>query len=147
MFLLLLIVYEFSLLADNQTSQRYYCGLSVTIAMKLTTILLQHCINALEACKTTPTQSDSKDPLTDLDRLCINDSQGSEVIPPSSDEPSGSHDSPTVSMVTANYSATVLLCVDKLSVLLPSVRVWFQWVWHQKDFWREWISQVDKSEM
>ena len=144
---MVMTVYEFSVFADNQTSQHYYCGLSVTMVMKLTTIILQHCMNALEACETTPTQPDSKDPLTDFDRLCINDSQGSKVSPPSSDEPSKSHDSPTVSMVTSDYSATVLLCVDKLSVLLPSVRVWFQWMWQQRDLWREWISQVDKSEM
>ena len=130
--------------ADNPTNQHYYCGLSVTIALKLTTILLQHCINALEACKTTPTQFDSKGL---SDRVCITETPGSKVNSSSPDQPPESCDPPIDSMVTSNYSATALLCVDKLSILLPSVRVWLQWVWHQREFWKDWMSEVNKSDM
>ena len=124
--------------ADNVLSQHFYCGRAMSLSLQLTTILLQHCVNTLQACPIMPSldnisRSDSSPPLEPSAGVKIN--------------PLKSCDQPAELKVVSEYPKDLMVCLDVFSVLLPAVRVWLQWLLRQKGLWTQWLEHLDKSAM
>ena len=47
----------------------------------------------------------------------------------------------------ADFSPALLQVLDVLSLLLPTVRVWFDWLVLQKELWLQFVSAIPKSHL
>ena len=130
---------------DNMLSQQFYCGHALSLSLQLTTTLLQHCVNTLQACPI----------MSSLDNISVSGSS----LPPepsaganidslkSCDQPQKSRDQPEDSNVVSEFPKDLMVCLDVFSVLLPAVRVWLQWLLRQKALWTQWVEHFNKSAM
>lgn len=164
---------------DNATSQQFYCGLAVSVALQTATTLLQHCVASLQqACSNMPFTTIQATSLEQLHALGVNEStvKSTETVEPSAPSTGPDVDLQKTSDISVGYSQIssnvresdipaesltvqmksdgsnftgehLLACVDVLSITLPSVRVWLQWMARQRTLWGGWVGQVDKQVM
>ena len=81
-----------------------------------------------------------------LDKLSLLDSVGSVVMPTDDSAfkiPPNTCISAEIDL--SEYPPYTLSSLDTLSRLLPAVRVWFQWMYCQRELLTEWESGVDDS--
>ena len=159
----------FFFFAVDELSARRYIGLAFSLALQLNTTLLDSCTKITElvpACgsprqlhskeqDSSSDQSNSSVLLEPVANFSRKDSGGDrcqdEASPeqrPNSEEqdsPVSVDKSPSHELDLANGSPELLCAVDLLSIILPSVRVWLDWMKMHRVLWMGCVSLNNES--
>ncbi len=144
-------------LLDNVPSQQFYGGLAVSLSLLLATAQLQHCCNIVQTYSSlshTQLSPNSSPPTSAFPEMHDRQTHSSPNFSSSPDALGELKESVADSsgvmlkkLCLSECSEEVLVCLDGLSISLPAVRVWLQWLVHQRELWEQWLGLVDKSAM
>lgn len=117
---------------DNVSTQQFYGARSLGLSLQLATSQIQHCYDTLQ---TSPAPNHTHSEHTSLSAL------GEAEVEAVTDVPAG------VSLERLRLYDCSEETMNALSVPLPAVRVWLQWMVYQRELWRQWSDLLDNSVM
>ena len=125
---------------DSEAGKKIYCGMAFCLALELCTAVFNRCLGQLELIEGSssstaqaPLVEGSQQTRNNLIQECANTGQGSLTSPQSFDSLPSHPDAPCL---TPTLGST--------AVLLPAVKLWFDWLACQQDFWTSFLPVVDK---
>ena len=147
---------------DTESGQSYYCNLAFSVATQLTVELVERCRVLLETLHTSVGASDhgagvgeggegggEKGGRGDSSFGVSGGALRDDAISSSTSD-RGSEVATEVDILTfdlASLSEEQLSVLEEVSVLLPAVRVWVEWIARQEDLWLPLLSPQSKTHL
>lgn len=117
--------------SDNEAGKKLYCGMAFSLSLELCTAIFQSYLKQLES-------NGENMAATPLVPPALGPQPPRETS--SKDSPRSDQDS------SSSLSASPSLCdLDSTAFLLPAVKLWFDWLERQQDFWTSFLPGVDRK--
>ena len=161
--------------ADDEAGRRYYCGLAFSLAAQFTAALMDTgsrlldslpddsrlrragAVGDLSGSEEDSQSSGGKTKGEPKPGMPCNSKESTSSLADSDSQSRPSQVSDDTANISgridcarpetrlADASPAVLRVLDVLSLLLPTVRVWFDWLVLQRDLWLQFLSAVQRS--